>query len=63
MIKIIREGKIDKQVLRFTCQNCGCIFEGEKGDYKEIWNYYQDEIMYDIKCSCCGVWVQIIESY
>ena len=40
MIKIIREGKIDKQVLRFTCQNCGCIFEGERGDYKEIWNYY-----------------------
>lgn len=33
MIKIIREGKIDKQVLRFICEKCGCIFEGEKGDY------------------------------
>ena len=33
MIKVIQEGKIDKQVLRFTCEKCGCIFEGEKGDY------------------------------
>lgn len=59
MIKIIREGKIDKKVLRFTCQNCGCIFEGEKGDYKE--NYYQRDNVYSIKCPCCEKWVQIVE--
>lgn len=63
MIKIIREGKIDKQVLRFTCQNCGCIFEGEKGDYN--WSYYQrdNEAICSIKCPCCGKWVQTVESY
>ena len=61
MIKIIREGKIDKQVLRFTCEKCGCIFEGEKGDYN--WNYYQrdNEAIQSIKCPCCGKWVQVVE--
>ena len=58
MIKIIREGKIDMQVLRFTCQNCGCIFEGEKEDYN--WSYYQrdNEAICSIKCPCCGKYMQ-----
>lgn len=57
MIKVIREGKIDRQVLRFTCEKCGCIFEGEKGDYEE--NYFQTR--YSIKCPCCREWVQIVK--
>ena len=30
-MKIIKKGKIPKTTKRFTCSNCGCVFECEEG--------------------------------
>ena len=32
-MKIIKKGKIPKTTKRFTCSNCGCVFECEAVEY------------------------------
>lgn len=52
-MKIIKEGKIPKAIIRFYCSNCGCVFECEKGEY----TYYSDQRnsdYYTAKCPTCG---------
>lgn len=33
-MKIIKEGVIPKTCRRFICNNCGCIFECDEGEYE-----------------------------
>ena len=33
-MKIIKVGHIDKKTKQFTCDECGCVFEADKGEYR-----------------------------
>lgn len=33
-MKIIKVGNIDKKTKQFTCDECGCVFEANKGEYR-----------------------------
>jgi rubredoxin len=50
---IIKDGIIPSNIIRFNCENCGCIFEADKGEYQTS---TQMEVMHDglapYKCQC-----------
>ena len=33
-MKIIKVGNTDKKTKQFTCDECGCVFEANKGEYR-----------------------------
>ena len=53
---IVKNGKISSKIICFECDNCGCLFEAEKGEYKTS---SQMEVMHDglgtykCECPCC----------
>jgi len=49
-MKIIREGNVKRllKTKRFTCKECGCVFEANKGEY-ESGVQYNEEYFY---CQC-----------
>lgn len=50
-MEIIKEGVLrDSVKLRYTCSECGCIFELERGEISK----HIDEPYYEIACPCCG---------
>lgn len=53
-MKMIQEGNLDKlkQVIRFQCDDCDCIFEANHNEY-EIKEFYIDTY-YVCECPCCG---------
>ena len=53
-MKIIKEGVIpEKQIMRFECHYCGCIFECERGEAK-IYEGRCNETIYIHDCPTCG---------
>lgn len=52
-MKIIQDGNLDKlkEIVRFTCKRCGCVFEAEKNEYKTSTQY--NETYYICKCPFC----------
>ena len=54
-MKIIVEGKIPKKTKRFKCEYCGCEFEADEGEYKNvgICAYLHDGIEWESECPCC----------
>ena len=54
MITIIQDGDLNKlrQIRRFTCEYCGCIFEGDREDYEIDSQYNQEYIK--IRCPYCN---------
>lgn len=52
-MKIIQDGNPDKlkEIVRFTCKKCDCIFEAEKGEYKTDSQY--NETYYICECPFC----------
>ena len=53
-MKIIKEGNLGllKRTKRFECRECGCVFEADKGEYKE--SNCQWELEVTCVCPCCG---------
>lgn len=53
-MKIIKEGNLNKlkKIKRFECEECGCIFEAEKDEYK--WGSQYNEEYYYCACPCCN---------
>lgn len=53
-MKIIKHGtpKCNKSDRRFRCNNCGCVFEVEYGEYK-TGSQYNEPFRY-CKCPECG---------
>lgn len=55
-MKIIKDGTIPSTIIRFICDNCGCVFDAEKGEYECS---SQMEVMHDglgaykCECPCC----------
>lgn len=53
-MKIIKKGNLEKpkQIKRFQCDNCGCVFEAEKGEYKYVVATRNEEF-YICECPYC----------
>jgi len=53
MVKIIKEGNLDllRKIVRFECDECGCVFEADKDSY-EIASQYNEQY-YKVKCPYC----------
>jgi len=56
---IIKEGDPDwkkKPIIIFNCNDCGCRFEAEKGEWEYAPGIAQQmgEAKYQCKCPCCG---------
>ncbi len=51
---IIVEGDLNrlKEIKRFNCRKCGCIFDAEKEEYK-VSSQYNEEY-YSCICPTCG---------
>lgn len=59
MLNIIRSGSIEeiekrqRQTKDFSCKNCGCVWEADKGDYK-IEHDLMNRIYIGMTCPFCG---------
>lgn len=60
-MKIIKQGKskeeidrITKQVRRFECPVCGCIFEADNTEYKHEFRQIESAEWWECKCPNCG---------
>ena len=62
MIRIIKQGTLQKHTYRFECSKCGCIFEADGYDVNIILernvNCNQNQLS---KCPCCGRFVAGVE--
>lgn len=52
-MKIIKKGTIPKTTKRFTCSNCGCVFECDKNEY-DLHFSQRDGDWLETKCLECG---------
>lgn len=52
-MKIIKKGTIPKTTKRFTCLNCGCIFECDEREYKMHFDQ-RDGDYSEADCPTCG---------
>ena len=57
-MNIIKQGKILGITKTFKCDNCGCIFKAERGEYvasSQMEVMHDDLPAYKCKCPCCGI--------
>lgn len=57
-MKIIKQGILPSKIRRFTCGNCGCIFEAEENEYERITNqmeYMETKASYKCTCPTCNM--------
>lgn len=52
MIRIIKQGKLNQDVKKFTCKHCKAEFEADSESYDTIFTPYND-LYYVIECPCC----------
>lgn len=48
IMKIITQGVVEREIKKFECDYCGCVFEAEPGEYGS------DNQYYSCKCPTCG---------
>lgn len=58
-MKIIKTGRLYKEVIRFVCEKCGCIFEADENEVAEInydWGISDEDKDYVVRCPMvfCG---------
>lgn len=53
-MRIIKHGDLERKAerKRFTCRDCGCVFDAESGEYK-IGTHY-NETYFSCRCPCCN---------
>ena len=59
-MKIIKKGTKPKTTKRFTCSNCGCIFECDEGEYEKHFDQ-RDGGYSEAICPTCGV--RVVNEY
>lgn len=52
MIRIIKQGELNKDIKKFTCKCCKAEFEADSEDFEIIFTSHND-ICYMINCPCC----------
>lgn len=62
-MKIFKEGNLEllKQIRRFKCEKCGCIFEADGTEYETDSQHHH--IYYTCDCPCCNKKVYSGEFY
>lgn len=64
MKRVLKEGKISKNVRKFRCPNCGCVFEADEDDYATIRNARDDFCSFvESECPTCHKKVYIDEDW
>lgn len=52
MIRIIKQGELNKDIKKFTCKYCKAEFEADSEDFEVIFTPHND-MYYMINCPCC----------
>ena len=52
MIRVIKQGELNKDIKKFTCKCCKAEFEADSEDFEIIFTSHND-ICYMINCPCC----------
>lgn len=52
MIRIIKQGELNKDIKKITCKCCKAEFEADLEDFEVIFTSYNDTL-YMINCPCC----------
>ena len=52
MIRIIKQGELNKDIKKFTCKYCKAEFEADSESYDVAFTPYND-MYYVINCPCC----------
>ena len=52
MIRIIKQGELNKDIKKFTCKYCKAEFEADSESYDVSFTPYGD-MYYVINCPCC----------
>ena len=55
-MRILKAGDVErlKQIKKFECKTCGCVFEADNTEYKYQYSQRIDEGWYEVKCPTCG---------
>ena len=52
MIRIIKQGELNKDIKKLTCKYCKAEFEADSKDFEVVFTPYND-LYYVISCPCC----------
>ena len=52
MIRIIKQGELNKDIKKFTCNRCKAEFEADSESYDVSFTSYND-VYYVTNCPCC----------
>ena len=52
MIRIIKQGELNKDIKKFTCKYCKAEFEADSEEFEVVFTPYND-LYYKINCPCC----------
>lgn len=60
-MKIIKHGDVGclKQIKRFECKSCGCIFEADNTEYKHEFSQREMCGWYETRCPTCKRYVTV----
>lgn len=58
-MRILKAGDVErlKQIKKFECQACGCVFEADITEYRYQYSQREGEGWYEVKCPTCDKWV------
>lgn len=54
-MRIIKHGDVNRlrQILRFECKSCGCVFEADNTEYKHDFSQREGCGWYTVPCPTC----------
>lgn len=52
MKRVLKEGKVVKDVRQFKCPDCGCVFEADEDDYTMTMHSHNDFCL-ESECPTC----------
>jgi RNase P subunit RPR2 len=60
-LRIIKHGDVNrlKQIKRFECKSCGCIFEADNSEYKHEFSQREMCGWYSVQCPTCNKYVTV----
>lgn len=64
-MRVLKNGILQRPVVRFVCKVCECEFEAEKHEYT-MQNDFRNGYYYRARCPCCGKDVnggRLVEDY
>lgn len=60
MKRIVKKGKLTKNIRQFKCPYCGCVFEADEDDYTMTADSHNDYCL-ESECPTCNRMVYIDE--